>query len=495
MKRLLVILPFITSNVYPMNPISNEGTSNQLNDFEQLPAPLKADILMRRILSDIQSINLDTLSTNRPDILTLPGSVKEKAKALPSLFNNYIANKEFKAILDNPVNARKIVDALKAKLGNDFILKLIPYVSAGFIDLLIKGGINPNEPYPYEDEGRSKKPWDTTSVDYALAKAARENKPDIVKLLLKYGADVKAKATVEGKSAGRTALQLAAQKGDLEVVEVLLSHPAITKDDKSKALSLVTADNDLLKRTWPNSLEIKRLDEMIFLLADDNLKANILKKRILNDIGAIEPKTLLIAPNFVNDKAKVLLSSLNNYVANKEFKANLDNPFDARDIVDALKAKLGNDFILQLIPHVSAEFIDLLLKGRIDPNAPYQFEDIARSQKPWDTAPSVDYALAKAARENKPDIVKLLLKYGADVKAKATVEGKSAGRTALQLAAQKGNSEVVKALLSHPAITKDDRSEALILVTADNDLLKRTWPDSPQIKRFDEVISLLRSNI
>jgi hypothetical protein len=129
--------------------------------------------------------------------------------------------------------------------------------------------VNAIRPYTPNDIHEYKPP---TYYTTALTTAAAEGHSEIVKLLLDYGAELKAVRTSPGAKSGATSLTLAAHNCDVETLEVILSHPSFmeykaaldedgeitaankkesTRSERTLALALITTlIPPILPRHW-----------------------------------------------------------------------------------------------------------------------------------------------------------------------------------------------------------------------------------------------------
>ncbi|MBA3954481.1 ankyrin repeat domain-containing protein [Candidatus Dependentiae bacterium] len=495
MKKYLGLILLVTVNICAMD--SNPSYNAEFSELLQLPQVLKEEILMTRVLSDIQTLNPYGFS---------PFSAKQDRKEVIIPLYRYFINKEFKAILEKPENVRKIVETFKAKFGDDFILTLIPAASVGLIALLLKGGIDPNAAYRSQDSAASNKfgLGNPDKVEYALTEAARANRADIVKLLLENGVNAKVRATVPGKPRlTQTALEIAANEGYPLVVEALLAHSNYTQQDKQdalRALELGKTSMEIQARSFGRDPKKEQaFNTIIELLTDKPIaKETLLVKKVLSDIQDFNHYPLYVQQNIQRSQGQENeIIPLSKYFMDKDFKFILEKPENASKIIDAFKAKIGDDFILRLIPSASVGLISLLLKGGIDPNTAYRSKDLGASDKLGLGNPDkVEYALTEAARANRADLVKLLLENGANATIRATVPGKPRlTQTALEIAANEGHPLVVEALLAHSNYTQQDKQDALRALELGKTSMEMTarsfGRDLKKEQAFNTIIGLL----
>ncbi|KAJ6141591.1 Mg2+ transporter protein CorA-like/Zinc transport protein ZntB [Penicillium chermesinum] len=282
-----------------------------------------------------------------------------------------------------------------------------------------------------------------------LILAATLGHTEIVKLLMKRGADIRATTTTYSY----TAFALAAHEGQLEVVKAILEHrkAELEDDEKPEDILECRAGNDetpLIFASWYGRGPV--VDYLISEGADVTAKDNDNNTGLHHAAweGSIDPTTSLLNadPSIVDwrndsEETAFLLTARNGALAVAEFLLEKGASLTARDI--------GESTIL----HLSAWY------GHLDMVKKFL---AVRSQFLEERDKSGRTPFLRACWEGHVDVVAYLIEQGADMLVKA-----QGGETAFQAATAEGHLQVVKKLYdSHPEfldMKRDDGQTALIL--------------------------------
>ena len=264
----------------------------------------------------------------------------------------------------------------------------------------------------------------------ALFVAAEEGNVEVVQALLSHGADVN-----KSNESGRTALFAATRSYNGEVVKSLLSHGAdvnLLDEDGRTALLAVAMEGreELVQPLLSNGTDMglaktfrsqTTLRGLLWDRHQDAIKLLLKHGLNLNEENDGSSQAALLAAN-IQEGYLEFRESLSRYVSDVENEVGQDALFAA--------VELGNEVMVQaLLSHCT---------------------DVSLSDKNGRTALSI------AARQGNVEVVQALLSHGADVN-----KSDEHDRTALFLAAEQGNVEMVEVLLSHGAdVNKNDRYDA-----------------------------------
>ena len=293
-----------------------------------------------------------------------------------------------------------------------------------------------------------------------LLEAVEKGDADIVKLLLKYGANVDKK-----NLDGWTALMKASQKGDskLEIIELLLKHGAqvdLQNDDGESAL-IVAAQNSQAKlaiklvREYGASVGLKKKHSSWTALMEASESGSIDIVKLLLDHGANDLGWALVLAilNKYNDIIELLLEN----GAQVDDK-NWSSIFNQSPLIMAVETG-DADIVKLLLKHGAKQGIEII---RILSGHGAHVDEIDLPGQPL---------LVEAVERGDADVVKALLKYGANVDKKNLD-----GWTALMKASQKGDSklEIIELLLKHGAQVDLQNNEGYtaLMVAAQNSQVK-----------------------
>jgi uncharacterized protein len=253
--------------------------------------------------------------------------------------------------------------------------------SAAMVRRLLQAGASPNLPL--------------LSGETPLMVASRSGNPDVVEQLIAKGAKVNTSA-----SRGQTALMWAVAQKHPEVVKVLLAHGADVRA-RSDAWSQVMAvpPHGLLEynRAIPHGADTALL--------------------FAARIGDLESAKLLVAAGAnVNDADAWGVSALV-LAAHSGFGELVD--FLLEKGADASSDAAGFTALHEAIMRRDERMVTALLDHGADPNAPLRtWTPTRRSSKDWNFAPELVGATPfwLAARFAQPNVMRLLVKHGADPK-------------------------------------------------------------------------------
>ena len=319
------------------------------------------------------------------------------------------------------------------------------------IKALIAGGANPDTPWKY---GHT-----------ALTLAAHLKKTESLKALIEAGG-------VTAGSAG-AALRVAANRGPLEALEALLGDAVVlgvidSKDSKGNT-ALMVAINKQIRRKQSQTEIIEFSRALITAGADVNIRnyagrnALLMAARwgyedVVIELLKADPKPELeVIDKRRGTKALWQFVIKNNPRAVQALVnagARFNDPkryynYNIRPI-DIAKQNKFNEIITILQTALDANSEKLFTA--VDDNDVAALDEVLAKGVDVNGKDSEGYtALMKAALAGHPDIVRALIKAGADVEAKTT----ASGATALMIAAEEGQTEAVQALLESPGIKKD----------------------------------------
>ena len=310
-----------------------------------------------------------------------------------------------------------------------------------------------------------------SSDEPPLVVAVEKGDTDVVKLLLQHGANVNQK-----NSHGWTALMKASKKGDskLEIIELLLKHGAQVdpQNDDGKSALMVAAQNSQAKlatklvREYGASVGLKQKHSSWTALMEASESGSIDIVKLLLEHGADDLGWALVLAILNRDDDIVKLLLKHDAIINDDDWAYV---FNKPPLIVAVEEG-DMDMVKLLLEHGAKQGLDLAIKEAIfNMNA----EIIQILSEQGAQVDKMDWSnhspLVEAVEKGDIDVVKLLLKHGAN---NIIDEKTSDGWTVLMKASIKGDSklEIIELLLKHGARVdlQNDDGESALMVAAQN---------------------------
>jgi ankyrin repeat protein len=278
-----------------------------------------------------------------------------------------------------------------------------------------------------------------------LHQAVRGHQVRVATFLLDRGADVNLR-----DNAGNTALSLAAQLGDRQMVELLIERNANVNLENQKNTALLVAANN----------GFKSIVELLLAKGAD-ISATDARERTALHIAAADNRKE-IAEVLLARKADLNARSLEGsplYLAVQRGLVNMASLLISRGADVDAKGPNGQTALVQAIAHLNQALVEMLLEHKADPNARYEltFDAVPDLPNPNNYKPTINAAqltpMMLAANAGHTSIVSVLIKAGADVNAQD-----STGTTALLWAVRRDRPGAVDALLNGGAeVNRADR--------------------------------------